>query len=252
MQLFLDRGNSSVKWGAWQDGWQAGGRLPLDAEGHVAAAALAELPAAHSIWLASVARDERDAALVEQLESARELQVQRIVTEAEAAGVRCAYAEPWRLGVDRWLAVIAAYEPGSPAVVVDAGTAITIDAVSGDGRHLGGLIAPGIGLMRSSLYANTDRIPDEDDALDEGSGDLLGRETRSAVSSGTLHAAAGLVDRVVARLAAADPATRLLITGGDAERLQAHLDHAMEFHPRLVLDGMRRIAEAREEERRTG
>lgn len=241
MQLFLDRGNSSVKWGAWENGWQQEGRLPLDADGHVPDAALAKLPDATAIWLASVARDERDAALVAQLEAARQLTLQRIVTEAEAAGVRCAYADPARLGVDRWLAVIAAFEPGRPAVVVDAGTAITIDAVDGEGRHLGGLIAPGIGLMRHALFNNTDRIPDEGDEVPE----LLGQDTRTAVSGGTLHAAAGLVDRVVARLRDETPAIRLLLTGGDAPTLQAHLAHEMEYHPRLVLDGMRRVAATR-------
>lgn len=254
MRLFLDRGNSSVKWAARDDAagtageWVAEGRLLLDADGHVTDADLAALPAADEWWLASVARDERDAALVAQLENNRNMIIKRIVTEASAAGVTCAYAEPSRLGVDRWLAVIAAYEPQRPAIVIDAGTAITIDAVDGSGIHLGGLIAPGIGLMRHSLYTNTDRIPDEGESATE----LLGSDTRAAVSGGTLHAAAGFIDRVAGKLLATDPDMRCLLTGGDAERLNAVLETSTEYRPRLVLDGMRRVADARTSDRRAG
>ena len=238
-----------MKWAVHDDDkWVAEGRLQLDADGHVGANDLAALPAAEEWWLASVARDERDAALVAQLESARDIAVQRIVTESRAAGVTCAYAEPSRLGVDRWLAVIAAHEPQRPAIVIDAGTAITIDAVDGNGIHLGGLIAPGIGLMRHALYTRTDRIPDEGE-IDTN---LLGGDTRAAVSGGTLHAAAGYIDRVVGKLLVVDAGMRCLLTGGDAERLRPLLDVATEYHPRLVLDGMRRVADARTADRRAG
>lgn len=242
MKLFFDRGNSSVKWAAFDAGeWREEGRLTLDAAGHVPAVALAELPMASEWWLASVARDERDATLVAQLEAERNISIRRIATETSAAGVRCAYSDPSRLGVDRWLAVIAAYEPGSPAVVIDAGTAITIDAVDATGQHLGGLIMPGVGLMRRALYANTDRIPDEGETDVE----LLGQDTRAAVSGGSVHAAAGFIERVAGRLLRRDDSMRCLITGGDARRLRPLLGMTTEYHPRLVLEGMRRVAEAR-------
>lgn len=240
MKLLFDRGNSSVKWAAVEaDQWQAEGRLELDGDGHVRPADLQALPQPDSLWLASVARDERDAQLAEQLQQQWDLPVQRVVTRASACGVRCAYAEPARLGVDRWLAVLAAHAGGRDAVVIDAGTAITVDAVRAGGEHLGGVIAPGIGLMRRSLYASTDRIPDEGEATVE----FLGRDTRAAVSSGTLQAAAGMINAVVRRLQGElDAECRILLTGGDAERLRPLLEFEPELRPRLVLEGLLRAA----------
>lgn len=241
MKLFLDRGNSGVKWGAHDDsGWVSEGRLALDERGHVPDVELQRLPQPSAAWLASVARDERDAVLVEQLEAAWKLTLRRITTSASAAGVRCAYAEPSRLGVDRWLGVLAGYQPGITTIVIDAGTAITIDAVGPDGEHRGGLIAPGIGLMRRALYTQTDRIPDEGEVDVE----LLGRDTRSAVSGGVLQACAGFIDRVAGQLLeTSGPQARCLLTGGDAARLQPLLQTGVDIRPRLILEGMLRAAD---------
>src|SRR5690606_18274094 len=124
----------------------------------------------------------------------------RLRTAAETCGVRCAYADPARLGVDRWLAVVAAYrDPGGPAVVFDCGTAITVDAVTTAGEHLGGLIIPGIQLMRRALYGSTAGISDEGDEGDVG---LLARDTRSAVCGGSLYAAIAFMQHVAAELRA--------------------------------------------------
>lgn len=240
MKLFFDVGNSRVKWAAWDGArWVAEGNIPSDAE--PPADWIKAVPAPDAIWIASVSAEERVAQLSGACEAAFGAVPHRIHTSASAVGVRCAYAEPARLGVDRWLAVVAAFtETGGPAIVFDCGTAITVDAVRANGEHLGGLIMPGIALMRRALYGSTAHIPDEGD----GDVGLLARDTRSAVSGGSLYAAVAFMQHVAAELRTHLGAqTRILLTGGDAERLRPLLSADIEWRPRLVLDGMRVIVE---------
>lgn len=244
MKLFFDVGNSRVKWAAWDGArWVAEGNISSDAEPPVDW--LKAVPKPDEIWLASVSAETRVARLTEASETAFDVTPQRLRTPAAASGVRCAYADPARLGVDRWLAVVAAFvETGGPAIVFDCGTAITVDAVRVDGEHLGGLIMPGITLMRRALYGSTANIPDEGPAEGEGDVGLLARDTRSAVSGGTLYAAVAFMQHVAAELRGHFGAgTRVLLTGGDAERLRPLLSPDFEWRPRLVLDGMRAMVE---------
>ncbi|HEX7030626.1 MAG TPA: type III pantothenate kinase, partial [Gammaproteobacteria bacterium] len=211
MKLFIDIGNSRLKWGAWDGAdWQA--------EGSVAAGTgmltdwIESLQRPDGIWIASVSAEESVARVADACAKAFGVAPVRLATAAETRGVRCAYAEPARLGVDRWLAVVAAFlDTGGPAIVFDCGTAITVDAVTASGEHLGGLIVPGIGLMRRALYGSTAGIPDEGDAGDVG---LLARDTRSAVSGGSLYAAVAFMQHVAAELRAnLGAGTRVLVTG---------------------------------------
>ena len=247
MKLFIDIGNSRLKWAAW-DGvrWAAEGGfgigvLSLDDW-------FAAVPRPTGIWIASVSGEDRVSEIIAGCKQAFGITPVRLHSVPQTAGVRCAYADPRRLGVDRWLAAIAAYhEARSPVIVFDAGTAITVDAVTGDGEHLGGLIVPGINLMRRALYGSTAGIPDE--GADEGKGDvgLLARDTRSAVSGGSFYAAVAFMQHVAAELRTHLGAqTRVLLTGGDAERLRPLLSADFEWRPRMVMDGMRLMVEEME------
>lgn len=241
MKLFFDVGNSRVKWAAWDGArWVAEGNIPSDVEPPMDW--IKAVPKPDEIWLASVSAETRVARLSEACETAFDITPQRVRTPTAACGVRCAYGEPARLGVDRWLAVVAAFtETGGPAIVFDCGTAITVDAVRADGEHLGGLIMPGITLMRRALYGSTANIPDEGEGINVG---LLARDTRSAVSGGTLYAAVAFMQHVAAELRDHLGAlTPVLLTGGDAERLRPLLSPEFEWRPRLVLDGMRAMVE---------
>ncbi len=243
MKLFIDIGNSRLKWAAWNGAeWQAEGNVAADSP------ALGDwiggLPRPDAIWIASVSAEEQVARVTDACERAWNLVPVRLRTPVSACGVRCAYADPARLGIDRWLAVVAAHrETGGPAIVFDCGTAITVDAVDRDGEHLGGLIIPGIQLMRRSLYASTAGIPDEGD----GDVGLLARDTRSAVSGGSLYAAVAFMLHVTAELRShLGDGTHVLMTGGDAERVRPLLNVDFEWRPRLVMDGMRAMAEESE------
>jgi len=168
--------------------------------------------------------------------------------QVEAAGVRNGYADPGRLGVDRWAALLAARDLGLGATcIVDCGTAITIDALGADGCHLGGLIVPGLGLGRQCLLAATRGVAasmgSEQDPVSIG---VLARDTRNAVTGGTLYATVAFVDRIVQDVGAAlGGRMARLITGGDADQLLPLLAGRYRHEPWLVLRGLAVVARAR-------
>jgi type III pantothenate kinase len=162
---------------------------------------------------------------------------------AVAGGVRNGYRDPSRLGIDRWAAMVAAFHAhGGPLLVVDCGTALTLDHVDANGVHRGGLIAPGLGAMRMALERHT-RLSQHDvvGSIPEISG--FGRDTVTAVTAGCMAAALGLIERTQSYVAAAGKLPcRLLITGGDAEAMLSHLALPWQYMPQLVLDGLSLLA----------
>ncbi|HEU0197849.1 MAG TPA: type III pantothenate kinase [Nevskiaceae bacterium] len=232
-RVLVDVGNSRVKWALAE-----GGRLlPGDGRAHggdpAGALADAALPPVDEVWVADVVRGARREAVARVLQQ-RCSAVPRFATvRAQHAGLTCAYADPSRLGVDRWLMLLAAWSHGERgACVAGAGTALTFDAVDGVGRHRGGCIAPGIGVMqRAVLDATTFTL------LDSGTvdSDSLGVDTETCVRQGALNAAAGMLDRLAARYGAE---VDCLLAGGDAERLLPLLHTRWQHRPALVLEGL--------------
>jgi type III pantothenate kinase len=155
-------------------------------------------------------------------------------SSASHAGVSNAYEkEPARLGVDRWLALIALRERARSICVVDCGTAITLDVMTAAGRHEGGYILPGLSMMAAVLLAETRRVRFEPAAIAEGL--ELGRNTGEAVKHGALAAVTALVEKLVAERDCA-----LVLTGGDAARVSVGLRCIHELEPELLLHGLRR------------
>ena len=221
MKLLLDLGNTRLKWRALDGDRRLG-------EGAVAwtepmaerlAADWSAWPAPTSVFGASVVDEAREALVEAQARALGAPGITWVRSPHEACGVRNAYAEPQRLGVDRFLAMVAAHAQGlSPCVLVGVGTALTLDALDGDGRHLGGLIAPGPYLMQQSLLGATVRLRTEQ----EGAIVPLADNTADAVVSGCWGACAGLVERFVAEVTPRlGGAPRLLFGGGDADALRA-------------------------------
>lgn len=165
-----------------------------------------------------------------------------LAATAEACGVRNAYSDPAQLGIDRWAALVAAYKQYDGAVLIaDCGTAVTLDYLGERGRHIGGLIAPGLGLMRESLSNGTRLRPVSAHAPTPR---LLGTDTELAVTGGALAATAGLLRYVAEKTAARyGTPTAMLITGGDAETVLSRLDARWQVLPDLVLDGLDLLAE---------
>jgi type III pantothenate kinase len=159
-----------------------------------------------------------------------------------ASGVTNAYREPEKLGVDRWLALVAGFKRQQAAVlVIDAGTALKADLVSEKGEHLGGYIVPGKNLMESSLLSGTGKVKF---GKEDGKGGLdFGCSTADAVHAGILASQVGVVTIAIAeankRLSAEFD---VLLTGGDAaaiaKALPSEVASALEVVPELVLDGL--------------
>jgi type III pantothenate kinase len=234
VKLLLDLGNSRLKWACWQDE-----RLSdVDAvfyRGKDLAPLLdqvwGDLPVPAAVHGACVAPPAIRDSLVAWVSAHWGCPLHWLCTEAGDGALRNGYDEPAQLGVDRWLAMRAAWQRvGAAVCIIDCGSAITVDILDGDGRHLGGLIAPGLHLMQDALAAGT--------MLQATTGAMtlpLGRNTAACVRAGVTHALLGLIERA---RQLAPPGARLLLTGGDAAALAAGLDGPYELHPDLVLEGV--------------
>lgn len=153
------------------------------------------------------------------------------------AGVRNGYEVPAKLGVDRWLAVIAAYcRYRCAVIVIDVGSAITADLVGDDGRHFGGHIAPGYGLMARSLLSGTEGV--RFGRLSDSASTAPGTSTQSAVTGGLHAMVSGGLERIVRDWREAVPGARVVLTGGDAPSVLDTVAFAADHVPDLVLDGL--------------
>jgi len=192
------------------------------------------------VVVGSVARAAVNEELRSGVSRAWRLEPEFLEAAGESHGVRNGYRDPARLGVDRWAAIVAAFHAaGGPLLVVDCGTALTLDYVDAEGMHHGGLIAPGLAAMRAAL-AHTTRLPGEVLSGPVPGGSDWGRDTAEAVAGGCMGAVVGLIERARARVGAPDAAaaSRLWITGGDAEAVITHLPASWRHVPGLVLDGL--------------
>ncbi len=248
MRLLIDLGNSRLKWGCWSGHALAPtGIAPHPREGLDAALAfLGELPEAPSaIDLASTAGKQVTAALGAALSGRLQRRVTVARAESAAGPLKNGYTNPAQLGVDRWLAMCAAWRGDAHAVcVVDAGTALTIDAVAAAGQHLGGLIVPGIELMQAALMRETADLGARAAGSPLASGvsaslaEPWARDTRGGIAGGAALAHAALVRHCVAALRGLGPPVRTVVTGGSAEPLLAVLGGVAEHRPLLVLEGL--------------
>ncbi len=254
MILAIDAGNSRVKWG-WHDGTSWSG---------IANVALLEFAASSDhvnpfsvthenperIIISNVAGDGAHQLLVNWT-SIFEAEPEWVRGEPERCGVRSRYERPEVLGPDRWAALIAAraLEPGRDCLVVNAGTCTTIDRLSAAGEFLGGLIVPGIDLMRFVLHEHTGRLP-----LQEGNYVDTPRNTVDAIETGCRHAQAGAVERMYRQMGgtAGQPAPsgpQCLVSGGGGPALIERLPFPCRFVENLVLEGLARMAQAGEPSR---
>lgn len=159
-----------------------------------------------------------------------------LVSPACLGDIKNAYTEPARLGVDRFLAMLAAWDAGlAPCIVADCGTALTLDALAGDGQHLGGLIIPGASAMRQGLQTQVPVLA----SIDRGEIVECATSTQDALYSGCACAVTGAIERFQRRLALRLGQTpTLMLCGGDAARTAAQLDVPTTVNEHAVLRGM--------------
>lgn len=202
---------------------------------------LKDLPVKHC-YLASVLDVTRGAQLEQCLKQKFDKAVTRFVSMPHALGVTNAYREPERLGVDRWLALIAASElVRGDVVVIDAGSAITLDLLRADGKHLGGAILPGINTSLDVFKRIFSHIDFNDPAIAETT--EPGCSTEEAIHINYEHSSTdllpGLVNRWISYL---DNDATILLAGGDAVQVQSELEKPARIVPDLVFLGMARLA----------
>ncbi|TFH87137.1 type III pantothenate kinase [Billgrantia azerbaijanica] len=239
MILDLDIGNTLSKWrlkdadsseirsrgAVWtREEWKPGADIP-------------DLDVVEAVRISSVARAtvlEQTVALLQR----RVPQVHVARSTPEALGVVNGYEEPQRLGVDRWMGVLAGYQLAGGCCSVDCGSAITVDFVLPGGRHLGGYILPGLRLMKESLKLGTRNVAIDPDSEAE---ELLlpGRRTVEAVNHGIYLAAVSAVNRIYAEVCDREGiALPMLLTGGDARVVARGVQSPHAVWPDMVYGGL--------------
>lgn len=246
MILLADVGNSRIKWvsceqGEFQQRGQA--RHGKESWAELATRLWCALPQPQRVLIVSVAGPEVQATLTQWIQQTWAINPEFAVSTATAFGIRNAYAEPERMGADRWVAMIAAraltqtLAIRQTCYVVDCGTAVTIDALAANGQHLGGLIFPGTRLMREALYRETRQIPPE-----TGMVRLFGQSTRDGVWGGAAYAVAAAIDGITERMATSHGPGLRLLTGGGGGAVLPHLRRDYRLEPDLLFMGLRVIA----------
>jgi type III pantothenate kinase len=230
--LTLDCGNTRLKWGLFDGGRLAeSGALSLVELGSLAQRLPRPLP--QRVVVSNVA-GERAAVEIRAAVEGRGRLVRWVKSQRMQCGVTSLYADG-ELGADRWAALIGArHLQLGPCLVVMAGTATTVDVLDGDGVFQGGLILPGLALMRESLTRNTAQLREI-----EGAFAPLPRSTADAIASGCLAAQLGAIERMHRALGAAD--APCVMSGGAAPTLIEHLRLPTRLEPHLVLHGLARI-----------
>jgi len=244
--LLVDAGAAGLRWARLEAGRPAALAVAAarELESEAWPARLGELPAVPRVLVANTAGPAFEARFRAFSTETWGVEPEFAAAAAEQLGLRNAYRRPRALGVDRWLAMLAAWrrEP-APLVVATAGAAFTVDLVDGSGRHRGGMLVPGERLMREVLHAQTSGVAAAsllDVAAVEGA---FGVNTAGAVQQGARLALAALVDRAAERLAeAAGRAPRVVLTGGAAGDVAPLVRCATELAPGLVLEGLALLA----------
>jgi type III pantothenate kinase len=234
MILAIDCGNTRLKWGLHGDGaWRQTGVLP------VAGIARLEtdwkgIAAPKKLLVSNVAGGPVQRQL-EGVLSRWPVTPVWVESKRSQCGVTNGYADPAQLGTDRWAALIGAWSLlHGPCLVVNSGTATTADILRGDGTFAGGVIFPGVELMKRSLAQNTAGLP-----LAEGHFSEEPRNTADAIETGCLLAQAGAIERMFAAL---EPGAMCLLSGGAAARIVQHLRIPVRVVDNLALEGLLCIA----------
>jgi len=243
--LTIDIGNTNIKWAVWlnQRIIQAGSSAYSKKQAEKAFSCWDDLHADEQVIVACVAGDAVENALTSWMQRNWSVTPMFLRTTSRLGDVTNGYSVPSQHGVDRWAALLGAHALYHvPVCIIDAGTAITVDLMDAEGRHLGGLIMPGLEMMRGALLQGTAGVHQTD-----GNITVFANNTADAVSSGTLHMLrAAIIDICSSAAQALGTNMRIIITGGMSEQLLSLPGiPQMQHEPALVLHGLRVAAEHR-------
>ena len=214
--IYLDIGNSYAKW-KFQENYF---KVPIDQF------ELDKLPRTSKIWLSNVSNI---------IDFSKTINLSLVKSHATYKSLKNSYNPPHLLGSDRWLAMIATYEICQNSfVLIDIGSAVTIDVVDSSGNHQGGLIFPGLHKIRQTF-----KFPLKDIENIQ----VLGNSTEKGWSIGTLILLVNLINFKVNKLKTEFPDACIFITGGGFEDVKKYLNFSYEYHKNLVLDGLEFFAD---------
>lgn len=232
--LLLDAGNTRLKWAlTGNSAWLAHGNMPI-AQVSELHEALASLPTPERVLVSNVA-GEHTARTIEAACASWDCAVEFVTAESALCGVKNGYMRPSQLGSDRWAALLAAWDRlHSACLVVNCGTATTIDALSEEGVFLGGLILPGLTMMEQNLAAGTAGL-----AAAPGRMQHFPLNTADAIHSGAIQATVGAIRLQHAQLNQND--APCVLDGGAADLIHAELGLYVIREDDLVLKGLHLI-----------
>jgi type III pantothenate kinase len=244
----VDVGNSRMKFGLFETGPAGGLPAPcrtLDLPASAAelagvAAWLAPRRASEVAWYIGSVHRAASTRLVDWLQSHAEPPPLTLLAAVDLPLV-VSLPRPDMVGIDRLLDGVAANvlrEPGRAAVVVDLGTAITVDLLSAEGAFLGGAILPGIGMSARALHQFTDLLPLVDMTTLAAPPPALGTATREALCSGLYWGAVGAIRELIGRLTDGGPSRQVFLSGGAAASVAGLLSAEAVYVPHLTLSGI--------------
>ncbi len=247
MQLLVDVGNSRIKWAFWNGvtlcSWHVASHSGFNFDRFLHRI-WRELEAPSKVWVANVAGLEIEEALTSWVGTIWQQTPVFLETQEYAFGVTNGYQEPHKLGLDRWLGLIAGfneYGQKAPVCIVDCGTSLTVDVINKHGKHLGGLLLPGIHTMRQALSNFTDgcSMKPRLSSPSQMGNSLLATNTEEGMIGGTIFAAVAYVERFLSEIEdeIAEP-LKLVITGGEAELILSLVQKPLIYRPNLVLEGI--------------
>ena len=242
MKLLIDFGNSRCKWASLenQDLQDANAYIYKSEDPMHRAKEVVEkicFDSIQEIHAVSVLGDTFNQEFCEQVDKQAGIITKLHVSQLDSFGVTLAYANPSSYGADRYAALIAAhYKTSGAKIVIDCGTATTVDAIDACGKHLGGLIIPGIELMCSALANKASGItmPKQANATQ-----LFNDNTADAVYSGSAlvlnHGVRGIIQEIIDNI---NQHVTVYVTGGESSMISLNDIEYMDC-PNLVLEGLR-------------
>ncbi len=233
--LLVDIGNSRIKWCPYDEALGAVRAADTGDLDGVLMGQWASLPCPERVVIANVGGPLLGARVARWVQSTWGFCPTFATSGSDAFGIVTGYDRPRQLGVDRWLTLIATRRQfHGAACVAGCGTAVTVDGLSAEGRHLGGLILPGLTLMRRSLAQAATGLA----AFRRGRIVPLARNTEDGIASGAAYAIAACIDRVASGLRERYGRVSCVLTGGAADAIVPLVSDAPALMPDLVLLGL--------------
>ena len=250
--LLADIGNTSIKW-ALKDSnnllEMSQQRYPNNVSDVFFVDCLGHMNKPDRVFVTCVAGAEVWQAFADAIHSLWSIKVERVISKSNGYGVINGYEKSSELGSDRWCALLGAHHAAdSDVVVIDCGSAITVDIVKQSGEHVGGYILPGLSMMKESLGLHTAQVK-VNAPSSESNAISPAYTTTGCVAAGINLAAVSVIEAVIKQQRTFSDDLKCFLTGGDADSIAEHLTIEYVNMPNLVIRGLAVIAEDNQEQK---